>query len=48
MIDRTVNGMGELSRWAGWLGAHVQSGQVNTYAFAVVVGVLILLGFVAF
>jgi NADH-quinone oxidoreductase subunit L len=46
IIDRTVNGVGELSRWFGWMGAHVQSGQVNTYAFAVVIGVLALLGFV--
>ena len=46
IIDRTVNGVGEASRWFGWIGAHLQSGQVNTYAFAVVIGVLALLGFV--
>jgi len=48
IIDGAVNGFGRASRVIGWAGAQLQTGQVNTYAFAVVVGVLILLGFVAF
>ncbi|HEX7051337.1 MAG TPA: NADH-quinone oxidoreductase subunit L [Longimicrobiales bacterium] len=47
LIDGTVNGVGRLSRMFGWMGTRLQTGQVNTYAFVVVVGVLVLLGFVA-
>jgi NADH-quinone oxidoreductase subunit L len=43
-----VNGVGHLSRGLGWVGSRLQTGQVNTYAFAVIVGVLLLLGFVVF
>ncbi len=48
LIDGTVNGVGRLSGALGWAGARLQSGQLNTYAFAIVVGVLLILGFVAF
>ena len=48
LIDGTVNGAGRVSAIVGWFGAKVQTGQLNTYAFAVVVGVLLLLGLVAF
>lgn len=46
LIDGAVNGLGRASRLVGWAGARMQTGQVNTYAFALVIGVLILLGFV--
>jgi NADH-quinone oxidoreductase subunit L len=45
LIDGAVNGIGHASRLVGWAGARLQTGQLNTYAFAVVIGVLILLGF---
>lgn len=48
IIDGAVNGLGCVIRVVGWAGAWVQSGQVNTYALAVVIGVLIFLGFVVF
>ncbi|HEX6939765.1 MAG TPA: NADH-quinone oxidoreductase subunit L [Longimicrobiales bacterium] len=48
IIDGAVNGLGLASRGLGWVGSRFQTGQVNTYAFAVAIGVLILLGFVAF
>jgi NADH-quinone oxidoreductase subunit L len=41
-----VNGVGHLSRGLGWVGSRLQTGQVNTYAFAVILGVLLVLGFV--
>ncbi len=46
MIDGAVNGAGYASRALGWVGAQMQTGQLNTYAFAVVFGVLLLLAFV--
>jgi len=48
LIDGTVNGFGNASRALGWVGSRLQTGQLNTYAFAVAIGVLILLGFVVF
>ena len=48
IVDGLVNGAGHLSRVVGWMGSRLQTGQTNTYAFAIVIGVLILLGFVAF
>jgi NADH-quinone oxidoreductase subunit L len=47
VVDRTVNGAGLLARGLGWVGSRFQTGSLNAYAFAVVVGVLILLGYVA-
>ena len=47
IIDGTVNGLGQVSRLIGWAGTRIQTGQVNAYAFAIAIGVLILLGFVA-
>jgi NADH-quinone oxidoreductase subunit L len=44
IIDGLVNGAGYLSRLAGWTGSRLQTGQLNTYAFAIVVGVLLVLG----
>jgi NADH-quinone oxidoreductase subunit L len=46
LIDGTVNGAGYAARAFGWVGAQLQTGQLNTYAFAAVLGVLLLLGFV--
>ena len=39
-----VNGSAAVTRALGWLGAQVQSGQVGTYAWVLVIGVLALLG----
>ncbi len=47
LIDGTVNGIGRLSAAVGWVGSRLQSGELNTYAFAIVLGVLLILGFVA-
>jgi len=46
LIDGLVNGTGLVSRGLGWAGSRLQTGQLNTYAFAIVLGVLIVLGFV--
>ncbi len=47
MIDGAVNLLGLVARGLGGIGSRFQTGQLNTYAFALVVGVLILLGIVA-
>ncbi|NUQ11730.1 MAG: NADH-quinone oxidoreductase subunit L [Gemmatimonadaceae bacterium] len=39
-----VNGSGYLMRGLGWMGARLQSGQVGTYAWVLVIGVLAVLG----
>jgi NADH-quinone oxidoreductase subunit L len=44
IIDGLVNGAGYASRGLGWAGSRMQTGQLNTYAFAIVVGVLVVLG----
>ena len=46
LIDGLANGAGYASRAFGWVGSRLQTGQVNTYAFAVVAGTLLLLAFV--
>jgi NADH-quinone oxidoreductase subunit L len=46
LIDGAVNGVGHASRAFGWVGSRLQTGQLNSYAFAIVVGALILLGIV--
>ena len=48
LIDGAVNGTGYTARAFGWVGAQLQTGQLNTYAFAAVVGVLLLLAIVVF
>ncbi|HWV58752.1 MAG TPA: NADH-quinone oxidoreductase subunit L [Longimicrobiales bacterium] len=48
IIDGAVNGVAHLFRGFGFAGARLQTGQISAYAFAVVIGMLILLGFVAF
>jgi len=42
---RAYGSAGYFTRGLGWLGSRLQTGQLNTYAFAVVIGVLLLLGF---
>ena len=39
-----VNGSAVLARFAGWMGSQLQSGQVGTYAWVLVIGVLAVLG----
>ena len=39
-----VNGSAYLARFVGWIGSQVQSGQLGTYAWVLVVGVLAVLG----
>jgi NADH-quinone oxidoreductase subunit L len=39
-----VNGSAYLARLVGWVGSQLQSGQVGTYAWALVIGVLAVLG----
>jgi NADH-quinone oxidoreductase subunit L len=39
-----VNGSAALARFGGWVGSQFQSGQVGTYAWVLVVGVLAVLG----
>jgi NADH-quinone oxidoreductase subunit L len=39
-----VNGSAYLMRGFGWVGARLQSGQVGTYAWVLVIGVLAVLG----
>ncbi|HEX6134194.1 MAG TPA: NADH-quinone oxidoreductase subunit L [Longimicrobiales bacterium] len=46
LIDGAVNGAGYASRAFGWVGSRLQTGQLNTYAFAAVLGALLLLALV--
>ncbi|MDQ3949473.1 MAG: NADH-quinone oxidoreductase subunit L [Gemmatimonadota bacterium] len=39
-----VNGSAYLARFVGWIGSQLQSGQVGTYAWALVIGVLAVFG----
>jgi len=39
-----VNGSAYLARFVGWVGSQFQSGQLGTYAWVLVVGVLAVLG----
>ena len=48
IIDGFVNLVGNGARALGWVGSLFQTGQVNTYAFFFTVGVLVILGMVAF
>jgi hypothetical protein len=44
LIDAVlVNGVARGLRWLGGAGARLQPGQANTYAFAVVVGLIVIL-----
>jgi NADH-quinone oxidoreductase subunit L len=44
IIDGTVNAVGWLAKGVGWGVSNIQTGAVNTYAFILTVGVLIILG----
>jgi NADH-quinone oxidoreductase subunit L len=46
LIDGTVNGVGYLARGFGWFGSLFHTGTVNTYAFVLSLGVLVILGVV--
>ncbi|HSH44912.1 MAG TPA: NADH-quinone oxidoreductase subunit L [Longimicrobiales bacterium] len=46
IIDRLVNGSGAVARGLGWVGSRLQTGGVNAYALALVVGAILLLGWV--
>ena len=48
LIDGTVNGIGLVTRAGGTLVSLFQTGQVNTYALVLTLGVLAILGFVVF
>jgi NADH-quinone oxidoreductase subunit L len=46
VVDGAVNGAGYAARAFGWVGSRLQTGQLNTYAFAVVLGALLVIGLV--
>jgi NADH-quinone oxidoreductase subunit L len=48
LIDGTVNGLGGVARVVGWTGSQLQTGRVGTYLLVFMVGVLIILGSLAF
>ncbi|MCG6956300.1 MAG: NADH-quinone oxidoreductase subunit L, partial [Gemmatimonadetes bacterium] len=48
IVDGVVNGVGYLARGIGWFGSLFQTGTVNTYAFILSLGVLVILGVVIF
>ena len=48
IVDGLVNGIGNLARALGWFGSLFQTGSVNTYALFLAIGVLVILGVVAF
>ncbi|MGD0233528.1 MAG: NADH-quinone oxidoreductase subunit L [Syntrophorhabdales bacterium] len=45
VIDGTINGVAALLGWAGGLLRRVQSGYVQGYAFAMIVGAIIVIGY---
>jgi NADH-quinone oxidoreductase subunit L len=48
VVDGIANGLGNLARAFGWFGSLFQTGSVNTYALFLAIGVLVILGVVAF
>lgn len=48
IVDGIANGLGNLARAFGWFGSLFQTGSVNTYALFLAIGVLVILGVVAF
>ena len=46
IIDGTVIFVANLARAIGWVGSLVHTGQVNTYAFFLTVGVLVILAMI--
>ena len=47
-MDGIANGLGHMARAFGWIGSLFQTGSVNTYALFLAIGVLVILGVVAF
>ena len=45
VIDGTINGVAALLRWVGSLLRQVQAGYVQGYAFAMIVGAIIVIGY---
>ena len=39
-----VNGSAYLTRFVGWIGSQLQSGQLGTYAWVLALGVLVVIG----
>ena len=48
IIDGFVNAVGNFTRLAGWVVSLFQTGQTNTYAFVLTLGVLLVLGAAVF
>ncbi|MEE8595610.1 MAG: NADH-quinone oxidoreductase subunit L [Gemmatimonadota bacterium] len=48
LIDGAVNGLGGVARVVGWTGSQLQTGRVSTYLLVFMIGVLIILGSLAF
>ncbi|MCH7890272.1 MAG: NADH-quinone oxidoreductase subunit L [Gemmatimonadetes bacterium] len=48
IIDGAVNLVGNAARAIGWVGSLLQTGQVNTYAFFLTLGVLVILAMIGF
>jgi NADH-quinone oxidoreductase subunit L len=48
LIDGTVNGLASSARAVGWIGSQLQSGRLGAYVLLFMVGVLVILGTVAF
>ncbi len=48
IVDGIANGLGNLARALGWFGSLFQTGSLNTYALFLAIGVLVILGVVAF
>jgi NADH-quinone oxidoreductase subunit L len=46
LIDGSVNAAGGVTKAVGWFGSLFQTGSVNTYAFILTLGVLVILGVV--
>ncbi len=47
IVDGAVNMVGNGARALGWVASLFQTGQVNTYAFVLTVGVLVVLSMIA-
>ena len=48
IVDGIVNGVANLTRALGWFGSLFQTGAVNTYALILTIGVIVILGYIAF
>ncbi len=48
IIDGTIHGLAGAARLAGWTGSQLQTGRVSTYLLVFMIGVLLILGSLAF